>query len=75
MKRDRGILALALLTGAPGIATVIFLLWSAGYPAAVRWPLGVAVVGLWLLLALYLRGRVNRQLRVVASPHVSPARA
>lgn len=67
MKRDRGILALALLTGAPGVATAIFLLWFVGYPAALRWPLGVAVVGLWLLLALYLRGRVNRQVRVVAS--------
>lgn len=66
MNRDRRILALALLTGAPGVAAAIVLLWSVGYSAALRWSLSVAIVGLWILLVLYLRRTVNRQLRVFA---------
>jgi len=66
MNRDRRILALALLTGAPGVATAIVLLWSVGYSAALRWSLSVVIVGLWILLVLYLRRSVNRQLRVFA---------
>lgn len=67
MNRDRRVLALALLTGAPGVATAIVLLWSVGYSVALRWSLSVAVVGLWILLAFYLRRSVNRRLRLVAS--------
>lgn len=64
MGYDRRILALALLTGAPGVAAAIVLLWSVGYPAALCWSVSVAIVGMWVLLAFYLRGSVNRQLRV-----------
>lgn len=67
MNQNHRVLALALLTGAPGVATAVVLLWSVGTSAALRWSLSMAIVGLWILLAFYLRRSVNRQLRVFVS--------
>jgi len=64
---ERRILALALLTGAPGVVAALLLLWAGGYSTRAQWTLSILIVGAWLAVVLTLRERVTRPLQTVAN--------
>ena len=62
-----GPLVWVLLAGAPGIAAAIALVWTADHGHGVRWSLTFGLVGGWVVLALFLKSRLERPLRIVAN--------
>lgn len=67
LTHDRRVVLLALLAGLPGVFATLLLLWLGDYPARLRWTVGPALVGLWLLAAFALRDRVVRPLQTLAN--------
>ena len=64
---DTRVALLALLTGLPGVALSLILLWSGELAVELRWTLTVVVVGAWSGLALALREQVVRPLGTLAN--------
>ncbi|HEX8073326.1 MAG TPA: ATP-binding protein [Pyrinomonadaceae bacterium] len=64
---ERRILWLALLSGLPGSATALWLLWSHDYTAKVQWTLTVLIACCWLGFAFSLRERVVRHLQTISN--------
>jgi len=67
LSHDRRVLVLGLLTGLPGVAVSMGLLWLGGYSAKVQWTVGVVLVSLWLGTAAALREHVVRPLGTLAN--------
>ena len=67
ISHDAGVLALALVGGAPAVAVVILLLATGDHPARVLWTVGVIVVGAWVGAAVAVRARVVRPLQTLAN--------
>ncbi len=67
LSHDRRVLVLGLLTGLPGVAVSMGLLWLGGYSAKVQWTAGVVLVSLWLGTAATLREHVVRPLGTLAN--------
>ena len=67
LSHDRRVLVLGLLTGLPGVAVSMGLLWLGGYSAKVQWTAGVVLVSLWLGTAAALREHVVRPLGTLAN--------
>jgi two-component system nitrogen regulation sensor histidine kinase NtrY len=61
------ILALALVSGAPGALATALLLWYGGFSAKVQWTADLLVVGLWLGFAFAVQGGVVRPLRIISN--------
>ncbi|HSU17572.1 sensor histidine kinase [Longimicrobium sp.] len=57
----------ALLTGLPGFALAMALLWTGTLPAPVKWALTLLVAGMWIGLAAALRKRVVHPLQTLAN--------
>ena len=66
-RRTHSALPWVLLAGAPGVGTAIVLVWLADYGAAVRWSVSLGLAGSWIVLALVLKTRLHRPLRIVAN--------
>jgi two-component system, NtrC family, nitrogen regulation sensor histidine kinase NtrY len=64
---DTRVALLALLTGLPGVALSLILVWTGALAAEIRWMLTVLVVGSWTGLALALREQVVRPLGTLAN--------
>lgn len=64
---ERRVFLLALLVGLPGSLATLVLLWTGSYSVGLRWTASLAVVGIWIALARYLRDRVNRPLSAISS--------
>ncbi|HEV2147306.1 MAG TPA: ATP-binding protein [Longimicrobiaceae bacterium] len=64
---QRRVLRLALLTGLPGAATALLLLWTGPYDDKLRWTLTLFVVVGWLGFAFTLRERVIRPLQTLSN--------
>lgn len=64
---DTRVALLALLTGLPGVALSLILLWSGELAVELRWTLTVLVVGAWTGIALALREHVVRPLGTLAN--------
>jgi len=64
---DGQVLRLAFLTGLPGSAVALLLLWTGPYEGVVRWTLTTLVVAGWLGFALALRERVVRPLQTLSN--------
>jgi nitrogen fixation/metabolism regulation signal transduction histidine kinase len=59
---------LTAATGAlPAIAVALAFLWTADYPAAIRWTLAAAVVGFWLWCNAAVLDKVALPLRMLAN--------
>ncbi|HYH79723.1 MAG TPA: ATP-binding protein [Longimicrobium sp.] len=71
MSRERThqwqVLTLAFLTGLPGFALGMGLLWTGGLAPALKWALALAVAALWIGSAAALLRRVMNPLRMLAN--------
>ncbi len=64
---DGQVFRLAFLTGLPGSAVALLLLWTGPYEGVLRWTLTTLVVAGWLGFALALRERVVRPLQTLSN--------
>jgi two-component system, NtrC family, nitrogen regulation sensor histidine kinase NtrY len=65
---EQRILLMALVAGAPAVATCMIILWWLGdYTPKVQWTLSVLIVGSWLGFSFGLRERVASPLRTLAN--------
>ncbi|HEX2189206.1 MAG TPA: ATP-binding protein [Longimicrobiaceae bacterium] len=64
---DRQVLRLSFLTGVPGAAVALLLLWTGPYDGKLRWTLTLIVVLGWVGFALALRERVIRPLQTLSN--------
>jgi nitrogen fixation/metabolism regulation signal transduction histidine kinase len=65
---EQRILLMALVAGAPAVATCMIILWWLGdYTPKVQWTLSVLIVGSWLGFSFGLRDRVASPLRTLAN--------
>ena len=67
MKYERQVSRLAILTGLPGVALSLYLLWNGGAPARLLWTVGLLLGGAWLVTTLMLRERVIRPLQTLSN--------
>ncbi len=67
LAHDAHVFFLSLLAGLPGVAATLVLLQVIDTEAKVRWTVGAAVVGVWLLVSIALRERVLRPLQTAAN--------
>ncbi|HET9424112.1 MAG TPA: ATP-binding protein [Gemmatimonadaceae bacterium] len=58
---------LALLTGLPGVALSLFLLWSGDASPRLLWTVGLLLGGTWLVATVMLRERVIRPLQTLSN--------
>ncbi len=61
------LLPLVLAAGLPGTAVALALLWAGGMTQSTAWPLGVALVAVWLGAAFLLRSYIHRPLRTISA--------
>jgi PAS domain S-box-containing protein len=66
-KYESQVTRLAILTGLPGVALSLILLWRAGASARALWTAGVILGGAWLTTTLMLRERVIRPLQTLSN--------
>ncbi len=64
---ERQVVRLALLSPLPGLLVALWLLWSGGYQASVRWTLTVLLIVCWLILTTMLREKVIRPLQTLSN--------
>lgn len=64
---ERQVVRLALLSPLPGLVVALWLLWSGGYQASIRWTLTALLVVSWLVLATILREKVIRPLQTLSN--------
>lgn len=64
---ERQVVRLALLSPLPGLVVALWLLWSGGYQASVRWTLTALLLVCWLVLATVLREKVIRPLQTLSN--------
>lgn len=64
---ERQVVRLALLSPLPGLVVALWLLWSGGYQASIRWTLTALLISCWLILATMLREKVIRPLQTLSN--------
>ena len=64
---DRRLLLLGFLTGLPGVAVSLILLWTGGFTPKVQWTLTTLIVGFWWGFAFSLRHRVVMPLQTLSN--------
>ena len=64
---ERQVVRLALLSPLPGLVVALWLLWTGGYQASIRWTLTVLLIVAWLILATMLREKVIRPLQTLSN--------
>jgi two-component system nitrogen regulation sensor histidine kinase NtrY len=67
LSHEQHVLLLALLGGLAGVVATLGFLLAGEYSSAVRWTLGVLVVGTWLVVAFTLQGAVIRPLQTLSN--------
>ncbi len=67
LKHERRVLWLALVTGAPGLALALALLWVGDFAPRTQWTLTILVVVAWLAIAATLREQVIRPLQTISN--------
>jgi two-component system, NtrC family, nitrogen regulation sensor histidine kinase NtrY len=67
LSHDRRVLALALAAGAPAVVLAVFHVRTLPWPVAARVAAGIAVVGVWLGLAILARRQVARPLQTISN--------
>ena len=67
LSHDRRVFLLALLTGLPGVAASLGLLWLGAFTGRVQWTASVVLVSVWLGLTAALREQVVRPLGTLAN--------
>lgn len=61
------VLLIALLSGLPGVAVALFLLWRGGFDLKIQLTVGAVVVGAWLLISSALREQMVRPLQTLSN--------
>ncbi len=64
---ERKVVFLALLTGLPGVALSLGLLWLGDYSSRLQWTATLVLLVLWLWIASALRERVVRPLQTLSN--------
>ena len=64
---EGNVLRLALLGGLPAVLVTVALLARGEFSGQLKWTIGVAVVGAWLVAAIVLRNRVVRPLQTLSN--------
>jgi two-component system nitrogen regulation sensor histidine kinase NtrY len=67
LRHDRRVLLLALLTGLPGVATGLILLWAGDFAPRSQWTLTLLIVGFWIGFAFAVRERVICPLQTLSN--------
>src|SRR5437763_2979104 len=67
LRHERRVLLLAFLTGVPGLALALALLWLGDFAPRTQWTLTSVVVVAWLAIAATLREHVIRPLQTVSN--------
>ena len=67
LKHERRVLWLALVTGAPGLALALALLWVGDFAPRTQWTLTILVVVAWLAIGATLREQVIRPLQTISN--------
>src|SRR6266496_2672704 len=67
LKHERRVLCLALVTGAPGLALALALLWVGDFAPRTQWTLTILIVVAWLAIAATLREQVIRPLQTISN--------
>ena len=67
LRHERRVLLLAFLTGVPGLALAVALLWLGDFAPRTQWTLTSVVVVAWLAIAATLREHVIRPLQTVSN--------
>ena len=66
-KYEAQVTRLALLTGLPGVAVALYLLWSNDAPPRLFWTVAVLLGGVWAVSTLMLRDKVVRPLQTLSN--------
>jgi two-component system, NtrC family, nitrogen regulation sensor histidine kinase NtrY len=66
-KYEGQVTRLAILTGLPGIAVSLYLLWMNGATARVFWTAAVLLCGAWIVATMMLREKVVRPLQTLSN--------
>ncbi len=66
-KYEAQVTRLALLTGLPGVAVSLYLLWSNNAPPRLFWTVAVVLGGIWGVATIMLRDKVVRPLQTLSN--------
>jgi two-component system, NtrC family, nitrogen regulation sensor histidine kinase NtrY len=66
-KYEAQVTRLALLTGLPGVAVSLYLLWSNNASPRLFWTVAVILGGVWLVATIMLRDKVVRPLQTLSN--------
>ena len=66
-KYEAQVTRLALLTGLPGVAVSLYLLWSNNAPPRLFWTVAVVLGGVWAVATIMLRDKVVRPLQTLSN--------
>lgn len=66
-KYEGQVTRLAILTGLPGVAVALYLLWLSDASARVFWTVAVLLGGSWLVVTTMLREKVVRPLQTLSN--------
>jgi two-component system, NtrC family, nitrogen regulation sensor histidine kinase NtrY len=66
-KYEAQVTRLALLTGLPGVAVSLYLLWSNNASPRLFWTVAVVLGGVWLVATIMLRDKVVRPLQTLSN--------
>src|SRR5690348_7938175 len=67
LRHERQVLWLALLTGVPGLALALVLVWVGDFAPRTQWTLTILAVGASLAIAATLHERVIRPLQTISN--------
>jgi PAS domain S-box-containing protein len=67
MKYETQVTRLAIITGLPGVALSIYLLWTNGASARLIWTIGLILGGTWIVSTMLLREKVVRPLQTLSN--------
>jgi two-component system nitrogen regulation sensor histidine kinase NtrY len=67
LSHDQRIFALAVMAGLPGVLTALGLLWLGEFAPRVQWTASIALVSVWVGIAVSLREQVVRPLGTLAN--------
>ena len=66
-KYENQVSRLAILTGLPGVAVSLYLLWISGASARLFWTVAVLLSGTWIVATMMLREKVVRPLQTLSN--------
>ncbi|MDE0648934.1 MAG: hypothetical protein OXI12_01145, partial [Gammaproteobacteria bacterium] len=66
-RHDRRVLLLTVLAGLPAVVVALLLLWRSEFDPAIRWPLSLALIVVWLGLSTAAKNHALRPYETIAN--------